>query len=236
MKKKHWIILLLCLPLALAGQRRADYGISAGLTSYIGDVNSARLMYSPLPAGQFFYRYNLNPRQALRANILFGGLRGDDRDFRNDFQVQRGHAFDGYAGELGINYEFNFFPYSSEGKLYDYTPYLAAGAALAYSSFNSTNSVDGSLSGSAFIPVIPFSFGFKINLFKNLGLEAEYGFRKTFYDNFDGLKDRVAPEDYGKLHNNDWYSFAGISVTWKIMSKLEVCPVYDDNIPKRRRK
>ena len=34
--------------------------------------------------------------------------------------------------------------------------------------------------------------GFKVNIYKNMGLEAEYGFRKTFYDNFDGLKDLVA--------------------------------------------
>ena len=69
-------------------------------------------------------------------------------------------------------------------------------------------------------PVIPFSVGFKINVYKNMGLEVEYGFRKTFYDNFDGLQDLVAPSDFAWLHNNDWYSFAGFAFTWKIYSSL----------------
>jgi hypothetical protein len=87
----------------------------------------------------------------------------------------------------------------------------------------------------AYIPVIPFSLGFKVNVYKNIGLEAEYGFRKTFYDNFDGLKDLVAPSDFALTHNNDWYSFAGVTVTWKIYSKLAGCPAYDDVDSKRKR-
>ena len=78
--------------------------------------------------------------------------------------------------------------------------------------------------------------GFKINLYKNLGLEAEYGFRKTFYDNFDGLNDFTDPEDYAWLHNNDWYSFAGICLTWKMYNKLAGCPAYDDVDRKRKRR
>jgi hypothetical protein len=238
MKKTHWIILFLFLPVALAGQRKADYGIGVGVTSYIGDINPSRLMYAPLPAGQFFYRYNFNPRQAIRANLLVGGVQATDYDFDNAYQLGRRAYFSGIVGELGVNYEFNFFPYSTEGKRFDYTPYLAAGAALAYNNVNYFNPYVLSVetAGTGFFPVIPFSFGFRINPFKNVGLEAEYGFRKTFYDIFDGLNDNIDPDHYGKIHNNDWYSFAGISITWKILSKLEVCPVYDDNVSKKKRK
>ncbi|HUU99945.1 MAG TPA: DUF6089 family protein, partial [Bacteroidales bacterium] len=86
------------------------------------------------------------------------------------------------------------------------------------------------------VPVIPFSVGFKVNIHKNLGLEAEYGFRKTFYDNFDGLKDLVDPSDYAWLHNNDWYSFVGIALTWKIFNRLAGCPAFNDVDNKRKRK
>jgi hypothetical protein len=131
--------------------------------------------------------------------------------------VARAHSFRENIGELTVNYEFNFFPYTAGGKLLDYSPYLGAGAGLALAG----------LGTSLFIPVFPFSFGFKVNILKNLGLEAEYGFRKTFYDNFDGLKDLVAPSDYALFHNNDWYSFTGISITWKIMSGMAGCPAYE---------
>jgi hypothetical protein len=124
-----------------------------------------------------------------------------------------------------LQFEFNFFSYSTLGKRWDYTPYIAAGAGIT---FVNTNSV-------TYVPVIPFSMGFKINIYKNLGLEAEYGFRKTFYDNFDGLKDLVTPSDVGWIHNNDWYTFTGIAISWKINGRSADCPAYDDVNSKRKR-
>jgi hypothetical protein len=225
MKKTLWILSVSLLSISLSGQRSADYGFFAGVSSYLGDINPERLLYSPSPAGGFFYRYNLNPRQALRTNIFLGGLRANDLDFNNSFQKTRAASFSGVVGELALQFEFNFLPYTTGGKRWDYTPYLAAGAGIAF--INSATF--------AYVPVIPFSLGFKINIYKNLGLEAEYGFRKTFYDNFDGVKDLVAPSDYAWIHNNDWYSFTGVAVTWKIYSRLAGCPAYSDVDSKRKR-
>ena len=126
-----------------------------------------------------------------------------------------------------MQFEFNFLPFTTLGKIWDFTPYFAAGTGVVYINTVTT----------AFKPVIPFSLGFKVNVHKNMGLEAEYGFRKTFYDNFDGLRDFVAPSDYGWIHNNDWYSFAGIVLTWKIYNRLAGCPAYNDqDIDKKKRK
>ncbi len=225
MKRLPWILLSLCLSLTATGQRNADYGILGGVSSYLGDINPSRLMYSPMPAAGVFYRYNLHPRHSLRASLLAGGLRGNDLDFNNTFQITRGASFSGITGELAVQFEFNFLPFTTAGKLWDWSPYLAAGAGVAV--INST--------AFSVQPVIPFSAGIKFNIYKNMGLEAEYGFRKTFYDNFDGLKDMVDPADYGWLHNNDWYSFAGIAFTWKIYNKLAGCPAYEDVDGKRRR-
>jgi hypothetical protein len=215
----------MCLSLSLSGQRNSDYGVFAGASFYNGDINPDRLIYAPLPAGGIFYRYNFHPRQALRASIFFGGLRANDLDFENSFQTARAASFSGMVGECELQFEFNFLPFSTEGKTWDYTPYFAAGAGIAVTNTTSFT----------YIPVIPFSFGFKVNVYKNIGLEAEYGFRKTFNDNFDGLKDLVAPSDFAWIHNNDWYSFAGVAVTWKIYSKLVGCPVYSDVDSRRKR-
>ena len=225
MKRIHWLLLFLFLSLSLSGQRNSDYGVFAGVSSYLGDINPNRLLYSPLPAGGIFYRLNLNPRQALRTNLFIGGIRANDLDFKNAFQQARGASFSGTVGELALQFEFNFLPYSTEGKLWDFTPYFAAGAGIAF-----VNSVSFK-----YIPVIPFSFGFKVNVYKNIGLEAEYGFRKTFYDNFDGINDLVAPSDIGWIHNNDWYTFTGIAITWKIYNKLAGCPAYGERSSKRKR-
>ena len=214
MKRINWFLLFLSLSLSLSGQRSSDYGVFAGSSSYLGDINPNRLLYSPSPAGGIFYRYNFHPRQALRTNI-----------FVSVINTSRAASFSTTVGEWALQYEFNFFPYSTEGKRWNYTPYFAAGAGIAYIIKT--------------IPVIPFSFGFKINLYKNLGLEAEYGFRKTFYDNFEDLEDELVDPatryDNAWIHNNDWYSFLGVGVTWKIFSKSGGCPAFSDVDPKRKR-
>jgi hypothetical protein len=225
MKRLPWIIFIIGICTSAVGQRSADYGIFGGVSSYLGDINPNRLMYAPLPAGGVFYRYNLHPRQALRASLFYGGIRGNDLDFNNSFQQSRAESFSGTVGELVVQFEFNFLPYTTQGKIWDFTPYFAAGAGLAY-----INSVS-----SSFEPVIPFSVGFKANIHKNMGLEIEYGFRKSFYDNFDGLNDKVSPSDYGVIHNNDWYSVVGVAFTWKIFSKMTGCPTYNDVDGIRRR-
>ena len=225
MGKLYWFIIIICISVTASGQRKANFGVFAGMSTYMGDINPTRFMYSPLPAGGLFYRYNFHPRQALRTNFFVGGLRADDLDFNNDFQILRAASFSGYIGEWALQFEFNFLPYSTQGKRWNYTPYFAAGAGIAF--INTTDFT--------YQPVIPFSVGFKINICKNIGLEAEYGFRKTFYDNFDGLKDMVAPSDFAWLHNNDWYSFAGVALTWKIYNALAGCPTYNDVTGKWKR-
>jgi hypothetical protein len=225
MKKLLWFFSFLFFTITLSGQRSADYGIFGGVSSYIGDINPNRFLYSPLPAGGIFYRYNLHPRQSIRTNLFIGGIRANDRDFNNSFQTSRDTSFSGLVGEWAVQFEFNFLPYSTQGRKWNFTPYIAGGAGLAFINTSSLN----------LEPVIPFSLGFKVNIHKNLGLEAEYGFRKTFYDNFDGLTDKTDPSQRPWLHNNDWYSFAGISFTWKIYNKLAGCAAFDDADQKRKR-
>ena len=228
MRKSVFLALIFLITVPALAQRKADYGISAGVTSYIGDINQERLIYKPGPACQFFYRYNFNPRQAVRINLLAGNVRGDDYDFDNLIQQTRGSSFNSIVGELGACYEFNFFPYSTQkGRKVDHTPYLSAGIALS----------EVNTEGLSFFPSIPFTIGYKINVYNNIGLEFEYGFRKTFYDNFDGLKDMIAPEDHTWTHNNDWYSYMGIGITWKLYNKLSGCPAINDtNNEKKRNK
>lgn len=230
MKKLLWFLPIFLISVQITGQRSADYGIFGGVSSYIGDINTNRLFYSPLPAGGIFYRYNLHPRQAIRTNFFVGGLRADDLDFNSSFHTSRNAAFSGGVAELAVQFEFNFLPYSTQGKRWNYTPYFAAGAGIALISTN-TQPGDNTLT---YEPVIPLSVGFKVNIYKNLGLEAEYGFRKTFYDNFDGLTDLTDPSHKAWLHNNDWYSFAGICFTWKIYNKLIGCPAFSDEDEKKR--
>ncbi len=117
MKKTLILIILILAALPALPQRTADYGASVGVLTYFGEKNpNNSVFYQPGPAAQVFYRYNFNPRQAVRANLLGG------------YVMPLGSLL----GELGVTYEFNFLPYSTfRGRRVDYTPYIAGGAALS---------------------------------------------------------------------------------------------------------
>lgn len=225
MSKYSLVFVLLCISLTSVSQSTADYGIFGGISSYIGDINPSKMFYSPRPATGIFYRYNLHSRQSIKGSLSYGSFYAADADFDVDYQQNRDASFEGQIAEIAAQYEFNFFSYSTMGKRWDYTPYLAGGIGASLFSSNET----------VIRPIIPLSIGFKVNIHKNLGLEAEYGVRKTFYDNFDGLKDNIAESDYAILHNNDWYFFAGVAMTWKIYNRFANCPAYND-VDKKRKK
>ena len=221
-------ILLLFVSISALAQENVDFGVSLGVSTYMGDINPTKFFYNPRLAGGIFYRYNLHPRHAIRTNINIATFEANDLDFNNAYQQNRNRNFSGNIAELISQFEFNFLPYATNGRTWDFSPYIAAGFGIA--SFNSTTS--------NISPVIPFTVGFKVNFSENLGLEAEYSFRKTFYDNFDDLKDYGAPSDYSFVHNNDWYFFTGFSFTWKMFNGNVDCPAYKDvakNSKKRRR-
>ncbi|MDX9928886.1 MAG: DUF6089 family protein [Bacteroidales bacterium] len=225
MKSCIIILALAAFSLALRGQQTVDWGVSAGTTAYIGDINPDNLFVSPGMGAALFHRYNFHPRHSLRSSIMAGTLRGNDQDAENAFQTNRGDSFSGLIGELSTQVEFNFFPYRTDGQRWSYSPYIAGGIGV---SFIGTEVF-------TYTPVIPFSLGFKLNIQKNLGLEIEYGFRKTFYDNFDGLTDPVDPGHHAWTHNNDWYTFAAVSFTWKMFNRLAGCPAYEEEKNYRRR-
>ena len=96
MKKIYWFLLFLfLLTVTLADREIPIMGFSEVSHHILAILIQTRLLYSPLPAGGIFYRYNFHPRQALRANLFYGGIRANDLDFNNDFQQARAASFSG---------------------------------------------------------------------------------------------------------------------------------------------
>ncbi len=101
---------------------------------------------------------------------------------------------------------------------------------------------------------IPFGVGIKANLSNKIGLAVEWGMRKTFTDYLDDVSTKYydpgilaathgvasaklsdpsigtdpnysnVGRQRGNASNDDWYSFAGIVISFKLSQKVPKCP------------
>ena len=63
-----------------------------------------------------------------------------------------------------------------------------------------------------------------MNVAKRVTAGAEWSFRKSFNDRIDGLENPSGV--HSVIHNNDWYSFMGIFITYKFFNFAGDCPAY----------
>jgi hypothetical protein len=102
---------------------------------------------------------------------------------------------------------------------------------------------------------IPFGMGFKFHAMGRLGLSVEWGMRKTYTDYLDDVSTTYVEQDVlyankgleaatfadrslvnpgdsnknrqrGNSTTNDWYSFAGVTLTYKLSKGKSVCAAY----------
>lgn len=218
MKRLSLLIFLTGLCAFISAQKKVDMGVTAGASYYLGDINPERHFYAPSPAFGLLYRYNFNPRQNIRATVLYMGVKANDADFSNDYQRVRNESFNGNIVDVSIQFEFNFLPYSTLDDPWTLSPYVAGGLGL------SVYLTDDYSYG----PSIPFGAGMKVNLKDGMAIAGEWSFIKTFADYWDGVTEPASPGYDSLIHNNDWYSYLGITFTWKIFDELMDCPTYWD--------
>jgi hypothetical protein len=194
-------------------QRKADIGFFAGVPWYLGDL-SMEIPQPNLvpPAIGPIARYNFNMRNALRAHAFFYTLSGYNENFRGietDFQSS--------FVDLGLDFEFNWWPYKAGNRRTKYSPYVSAG--VGYSA-NLTGISESHL-------YLPFGGGMKVNLGRRLSGGMEVSMRKTFNDMIDGVANMGGESMQTPVGNNDWYFFTGLFLTYKLWSYREECPTYD---------
>jgi len=211
---------MLLFALTVSAQRNANVGVFGGVSYYMGDINPNRHFYRPAPAFGGLYRYNINTRYSIRANGYYARLAGNDADFPDIYRPDRPAnpaSFSTSLVDLSLQIEFNFFPHIPNLRRWDTTPYLTTGISGAL--------VTGSDAGAQNFLSIPMGIGMKTTLTKRLSAGAEFAFRKSFSDNIDGVAN---PSDIrSSIHNNDWYSFMGVFITYKFFNFAAGCPAYE---------
>jgi len=209
-----FVVLLFISSFAKA-QSDSEIGIVGGVAYYMGDVNTSKHLYRYSPALGAIYKKNFTDRYALRLNALFTKLEGKDSDFSNEVQQLRDHSFESKLMDVAAEFEFNFMPFwlPEKSNSYSWTPYVHAG--LGYTVCKSDSGLN-----------IPFGAGFKFLLKGNIICGMEWCFRKTFTDKLDCLADPWKSGGNNVIINNDWYSYIGITVTYRFPSN-KACDMFD---------
>ena len=230
--KKLWFIILLTGFVHLAhSQRNTNFGAFAGTSYYMGDINPNRHFYRPGPSVGLLYRINLNKHYAIRASGYYAYITGSDIDFGDRINPDR-HLepveFNTSLIDGTLQFEFSFLSFVPNLGNWDYTTYVAGGIgySIIISSGVRTNLDADYLRDPIPHLTIPFGIGFKFNVSRRVSAGFEWSFRKTFSDRIDHLKNPTG--DVSVVHNNDWYSFAGIFITYKFFKFAQDCPAYDD--------
>ena len=208
-------------------QPNMDGGVFAGTSYYLGDINPRMQFYNPSLSLGALIKHNFTEHHCLRINLFYGKLKGDDRDFKNDYQQMRGASFSTSILDFQVGYEFNFLSYIVNRWKKGHTPYIFAG--IGYSFVLSTTTapvISADNPGAKGHVTIPFGIGYKYRITKKIGIGCEWGLRKTFTDDLDGVLNPGPDGSYSSVHNNDWYSFAGFFVTFSIFEKPLPCPAY----------
>ncbi len=216
--KKNILIALLSLfsIINLQAQKfNIEPGITLGTSYYLGDINHSRQFYSPGFTAGITLRHSISDFYALKVNILRLSISGNDENFSSIYQQIRGHSFKNTIYELSAQYEINFLSYNAFIKK-SQSPYITLGFGIAAA--NSFQVIS---------PVIPMGIGYKYSPVKRMTLSVEWCFRNTFTDKLDLLEQtNIYQKQLTKIKNNDWYSVAGITVTYSFASEKKWCPAY----------
>ncbi len=256
------IISLLFVGLCANAQRSSEFGVMLGTTYYSGDLNPRAHFKLDLmhPAIGVLYRRNLSSRWAMRYFGLYGKVSGSDALVDLNLNQSRQLNFESKIYEGSVGFELNFFDYIASDNERYFTPTVFAGFGLFHMSPQAKlgdtdvnqdlrlQRNEGQLKEYSRIqPTLPFGLGFRLKFSSRMLVAAEWAMRKTWTDYLDDVS-TVYPGRPGNFTNgtqsagyqrgdsqtNDWYSFAGLTLTYRFGHKPNAC--YFDKVNRKQTK
>lgn len=230
MKKLILILLVQLLLLPISAQKKGNFGVFAGGSYYMGDLNYSKHFYMVSPAAGVLYRHDFNDRHSAKMNLYYGGLKAASQGdgYRDWIGTQELGSFSSQVLEIAMMYEFNFLPFNTKKRKENFTPYVSAG--LGFSMFF------GDYQTNVHQPVLPMGLGLRYNINDRMGVGCFWEMRYLFRDDMDRVingdlninnpNNMEVDKDFG-LNNNDFYNFFGVYLTYKIFEFLEDCPAYE---------
>jgi hypothetical protein len=184
---------------------RSELGLLVGGSYYIGDLNRFGHFKGTKPAAGILYRYNVNPRLAVRTNFIYASVEGKDSWSKDETIKNRNLSFRSTIFELAAGVEFHYAPFQLGSERYKGTAYLLGQVAGFYMNPKAkhddewvalrklgTEGQGSSLNSkgpySQFQVAIPVGVGLKLALGSYVSIGLEYGIRMTFTDYLDDVK------------------------------------------------
>ena len=196
---------------------RAEIGAGLGTMGYLGDLNG-NLLKNLQPMGSLVARYKMNPRMAFAMNLSYGKLKASASNTGswNPSTVAEDYSFSYSLIDLGVRYEYNFWPYGT-GREYrgakPLTPYITLGVGETYASARRK----------IFTANIPVGFGVKYKVAPRWNLGLEWLIHFSLSDELDGVKDPYGIVSTGAFKNTDCYTSLQVSLTYDLWAKCKVC-------------
>jgi hypothetical protein len=187
-----------------------EIGVSIGGTNYVGDIGSTSYINPNKLAGTVFFKYNYNPRVALKATYSYLPIAGDDAKAGSNFRNNRDLRFPNTINEVALGLEFNFYEFDISSEDKSWTPYILV-ELVAFNYDIKTATANKSKTALA----LPIGIGFKSKLIGNLAFSLETKFRYTFEDDLEYPKNIPNWDAFNfEGNSNDWYMFTGLSIIY----------------------
>ncbi|MDQ4140494.1 MAG: DUF6089 family protein [Bacteroidota bacterium] len=227
-----WPIRSLFFADELLAQNTSEIGGGIGGLVYKGEVAPNYRFQNNRPGIVLFYKKDISKPVTLKANLMGGMLRANDKDVDLPVNTFRQANLKTNLVELSVGLEYNFLDYYNQKRRTRWTPYYFISFAAAR--FNNKVELEDTYtkpSESGTVLSIPTGIGFKYALSYNWNLGLEVGARKTLGKNGDKL-DYLQTQDYPELpyrqlphtdpYDDDWYFYNGLSISYTFYKLL--CP------------
>lgn len=112
-------------------RQEGEFGISAGVAHYFGDLNTKASINRPKLAVGAFFRKQFGNYIGLRVSAHFARLGYSDvYNKSNDYQRRRNLSFNSNIFELALQGDFNFFKFVPGDPDHSFTPYVTLGVGV----------------------------------------------------------------------------------------------------------
>lgn len=110
--------------------QEGEYGITAGVAHYFGDLNNRAAINRPKIALGAFYRKQFNNYAGIRLTAHFAKLGYSDQYSQNAYQRSRNLSFNTNIFEIALRGDFNFFKFIPSDPQHSFTPYATVGVGV----------------------------------------------------------------------------------------------------------